>query len=275
MRLRNVIPIIALTFILFGAFVCSGAIGPHLDCHDGQAAHDGAPAQDLVFIGTVTKIYPVASAYSQRRWAVVAQIDRVISGEFSGTTFTFTVHSPSRMGLQVGRAYTITAKRNAAGYLVDDTQWFKPVASQAKAPKNHADANGFQKSKPEKLYLVKKIYLGEIQLVIVDDPFKAYLKRELEAKGFSVVDDVANADAILRGTMAVPLVEDDWPGYTVLYDVLKFSLDSPTKENIWRGKIQIESKQDIGKNVEKRARKLAERIEKDWKKSAKNAGIKQ
>jgi hypothetical protein len=172
MRLRNVIPIVALNFILFGAFVSSGAIGSHQSCDEGQAAHDSAPAQDLVFIGPVTKIYPVASAHSLRNWAVVAHIDRVISGEFSGTTFNFTVHSPSRMGLEVGRAYTISAKRNAGGYRVDDTQWLKPVASDARAPKSHVVANGFQKSKPDKLYLVKRIYFGEIWSALTRDPLK-------------------------------------------------------------------------------------------------------
>jgi hypothetical protein len=110
---------------------------------------------------------------------------------------------------------------------------------------------------------------------LVRDLFKEYLKQELEAKGFSIVDDLVNADAILKGTIIIPMVEDDWPGYMVLYDKLEFSLESLSNENIWNAKVKVESKSDAGKNVKNRARKLAERIERDWKKSAKNAGIKE
>src|SRR6266567_7935653 len=66
--------------------------------------------KDLVLIGTITRIYPFsAPATVQRRWAVRAHVDRVVSGTFSGDTFTFTVHSPAQSGLRVGRAYTIKA----------------------------------------------------------------------------------------------------------------------------------------------------------------------
>src|SRR5438132_996641 len=61
--------------------------------------------KDLVLIGTVTKIYPFASPIVRRSWAVRAHVDRVVSG----TTFTFTVHSPETAGLRVGRTYSIKA----------------------------------------------------------------------------------------------------------------------------------------------------------------------
>lgn len=140
---------------------------------------------------------------------------------------------------------------------------------------SHASADGSQKSTSGKLHLVRRIYIGDIQSPLSRDPFKEYLKQELEAKGFSIVDDVTTADAILKGTITIPLVEDEWPGYMVLYDKLNFRLESPSNEHIWSAKVRVESQSDSLKNANKRARKLAERIERDWKKSAMKAGIKQ
>src|SRR6266851_6432058 len=78
--------------------------------------------KDLVFIGTIAKIYPFSSpATVRRRWAVRAHVDRVVSGTFSGDTFTFTVHSPAQSGLRVGRAYTIKATWTIEGYVVDES----------------------------------------------------------------------------------------------------------------------------------------------------------
>ena len=78
--------------------------------------------KDLVFIGTITKIYPFsAPATVERGWAVRAHVDRVVSGAFSGDTFTFTVHSPAQSGLRVGRAYTIKATWTIEGYVVDES----------------------------------------------------------------------------------------------------------------------------------------------------------
>ena len=78
--------------------------------------------KDLVFIGTITRIYPFsAPATVLRRWAVRAHVDRVVSGTFSGDTFTFTVHSPAQSGLRVGRAYTIKATWTIEGDVVDES----------------------------------------------------------------------------------------------------------------------------------------------------------
>jgi hypothetical protein len=129
MKLRNATWIIILGFIIFGAnnvlgFMC-GAIIPSRGFDGEQAAFTDTTAKDLVFIGTVTEIYPVSAARSSRNWAVVAHIDKVVSGEFSGTTFTFAIHSPARAGLRVGQTYTIKATWTAAGYIVNEAQWRK------------------------------------------------------------------------------------------------------------------------------------------------------
>jgi hypothetical protein len=75
---------------------------------------------ELVLVGTVTKVYPLAVSRSRRRWAVVVNVDSVVSGDFSGKTFTFTVHSPSRAGLRVNGAYTIKATKAGGGYVVNE-----------------------------------------------------------------------------------------------------------------------------------------------------------
>jgi len=87
--------------------------------------------KDLVFIGTVTKICPIGLPHSRRNWAVRTHVDRIVSGSFSGETFTFTVHSPAQSGLRVGRAYTIKAKWTDDGYVVDESS-LRPADLQTK-----------------------------------------------------------------------------------------------------------------------------------------------
>src|SRR5438046_2289978 len=101
-----------------------------------QSSSTDSP-KDLVFIGTVRKIYPFsAPATVRRRWAVRAHVDRLLSGTFSADTFTFTVHSPTLSGLQVGGAYTIKAKWIDKGYVVDELQWMKTNGGRTRPSKN-------------------------------------------------------------------------------------------------------------------------------------------
>lgn len=83
-------------------------------------------ARDLVLVGTVREIHSRSGACSLKNWIVVVDVARIVSGEFSGTTFSFAIHSPARAGLQVGQSYTVKATWIGAGYLVDELQWQKP-----------------------------------------------------------------------------------------------------------------------------------------------------
>lgn len=74
--------------------------------------------QELVVVGSVIKIYTVTG--SLRRWAVVVRVDKVVSGEFNGPTFTFTIHSPATANLRVGGTYEIRATRVKTGYEVNE-----------------------------------------------------------------------------------------------------------------------------------------------------------
>jgi hypothetical protein len=107
------------TFLILLVASLPAAPSPTSPAHMQSSTTD--TPRDLVFIGTITKIYPFSTpATARRRWAIRTHVDRVISGSFSGDTFTFSVHSPSQSGLQVGRAYTIKATWTGDGYVVDE-----------------------------------------------------------------------------------------------------------------------------------------------------------
>jgi len=134
--MRNATSIVILGFIVFGANNVLGCAGRAIILSRGidaeRTAFTDTTARDLVFIGTVTEIQPAPAAHSLRNWAVVAHIDKLVSGEFSGTTFTFAVHSPARAGLRVGQTYTIKARWTAEGYIVDESQWRKGPEARRK-----------------------------------------------------------------------------------------------------------------------------------------------
>ena len=126
--MRNTTAVIVLGLPLFGVFgYAGGAIAQRQGFHGAQAVSTSTIVKegDLEFIATVTKIYPLASIRLRKNWAVVTHVDRVVSGDFSGTTFTFAIHSPTLSGLQVGRTYTIKATWIDKGYAVDELQWMK------------------------------------------------------------------------------------------------------------------------------------------------------
>jgi hypothetical protein len=121
---------IILGLLLFGAnHLPSQGFG------QAQAAPSGAEpnSYDLVLVGTVTKRYPLAAPRSRRRWAVVARVGSVSSGEFAGGAFTFTVHSTALAGLHVNRAYIIKATKADGGYLVDELS-LEEVRTRQKPP---------------------------------------------------------------------------------------------------------------------------------------------
>jgi hypothetical protein len=121
---------IVLGLLLFGANQL-----PSRGLGRGQSAPAGAGPKryDLVLVGTVTKLYPAGAPRSRRRWAVVTRVESVESGEFSGATFTFNVHSPALAGLRLNRAYVIKATKTDGGYLVD-VQNLEEVRPQKKPP---------------------------------------------------------------------------------------------------------------------------------------------
>jgi hypothetical protein len=125
--------------------------------------------------------------------------------------------------------------------------------------------------KPNKLYLVKKTYVGEIKSFTAD-VLEQYLKQELASRGFAVVDDPADADAILTGSVRIILVLDGEPG-DERPDTLRFKLETTSGEVIWKMELKVYTKWDKERDARFHAAKIVERIESDRKKSAKKAGV--
>jgi len=78
---------------------------------------------DLIFKGTVTKIAVANTGDPLREWVVTTRVDRVVCGSFSGSTFQFAIHSPTRSRIEVGQQYRIVATRVPQGYEVDPDEW--------------------------------------------------------------------------------------------------------------------------------------------------------
>ena len=75
--------------------------------------------------GTVEELYSSPLAQSRFNYVVQCRVDKILSGDFSGKTFSFRIHSPSQSGLEVGKQYKIEAKRTPEGFAVDQYQWMK------------------------------------------------------------------------------------------------------------------------------------------------------
>jgi len=106
----------------------------------GEGRSDAAaPSKTLVFEGTVTSIRTIDNEWTP--WLVTVMVTKVISGEFSGPTFQFAVHSPARAGLKEGGSYTIEAVWTQGGYTVDETQWRRRPKRLRTGPPSAEPAN--------------------------------------------------------------------------------------------------------------------------------------
>jgi len=95
---------------------------------ESRSAPKGEVAQDLVFLGTVQEIRQSGMPRTAMlEWIIHTRVDKVVSGRFSGETFSFLVHSPSRSGLEKGKQYKIKAKWTGEGYRVNQNQWMQPA----------------------------------------------------------------------------------------------------------------------------------------------------
>lgn len=103
------------------------------DCRAAVAA----PSKTLVFEGTVTAIRNLDHALTP--WLITVKVTKVVSGEFSATTFQFVVHSPSRAGLEKGKSYTIEAVWRDGAYVVDENQWRRPKRLRTGTRSENAD----------------------------------------------------------------------------------------------------------------------------------------
>jgi hypothetical protein len=109
------------SFMTFRIQSLLAAIAASLTMQSLTGASASPSAKKLELTGTITAIYQVyAKPPSLRNWAVTVRVERVKAGEYSKPKFTFTVHSPARAGLAVGRRCTIEATWTGQEYVVDD-----------------------------------------------------------------------------------------------------------------------------------------------------------
>jgi len=125
MGAKRLVISILLVFLLAA---CAGDEAPATSQLDAINAPDGTslPDQgsgDLVVLGTAISLEPAAANGPIPLWIVTTKVDQIMSGDFAGDTFQFTVHSPAISGLETGRQYEIRATRTAEGYRVDPFQW--------------------------------------------------------------------------------------------------------------------------------------------------------
>lgn len=131
-------------------------------------------------------------------------------------------------------------------------------------------------AKADNLYLVKKIYVlargVSPEGLAEEEQMKSYLKQELTGFGFVVVDDEAEADATLIGTLGVWITLDgpqpDPPKYS-----FKYELTSSNNQRVWHTDFNISSRSNKDKVNRKAAQKIAKKLFEAWRKSAKKAGL--
>lgn len=119
-----------------------------------------------------------------------------------------------------------------------------------------------------KLYLVQKIYVGEMGNSDEAARFRLLLDEKLSKKGFTVVDKEEKADAILIGALSVRVYDDGSVARATV------QLKSPNGERLWGGNFTPRTTFKRKDTVELRAEDIANRLREDWKKSEKAAGIK-
>ena len=119
---------------------------------------------------------------------------------------------------------------------------------------------------------VRKIYIAKAEPFENREPFisrwkrfNSYLKQELTRFGFIVVDEKANADAILSGNFGEEVMVDGPQANPpkLYYD---FELILPTNEKVWRIEFDVRSRSGVLAD-EKAARKIAEEMSTAWQES--------
>jgi len=75
--------------------------------------------EKLTFLGTIISIENSPIVNSDLNWIITVNVEKVISGSFSGNTFQFRVHSPARSALEIGRQYRMEFVLTQNGYIAD------------------------------------------------------------------------------------------------------------------------------------------------------------
>jgi len=125
--------------------------------------------------------------------------------------------------------------------------------------------------KPERLYRVKTIWIEPVNGREKLKTIEICLQKELESRGFQIVDDRATADAILKGTVEAEVVLDGGPE-DAPKAIYEFQL-MVSGEPIWGARVKFRSKPTFAEDNEYAALKLAQKLQRDSRNSAKRAGL--
>ncbi len=131
--------------------------------------------------------------------------------------------------------------------------------------------SAFAQSNVNNLHRIKKIYIEAVPNVKEEKKIEPFLKIELESSGFEIVDAPSRADAILSGEIQAEVVLDG-DGSIPNKSIYLYQLYLPGKKVVWKGKVKFVNKPSLGEDNEYAAKKIAEKLAKDWQKSAKKAG---
>jgi hypothetical protein len=83
----------------------------------------GEATADLVFRGEVESIEISPLPGSPNNFVVTTRVLEVVAGSFSGSHFSFRIHSPSKSRIALGQQLEVRAQRVPAGYRVDPGQF--------------------------------------------------------------------------------------------------------------------------------------------------------
>jgi hypothetical protein len=119
----------------------------------------------------------------------------------------------------------------------------------------------YAQSNANGLYRIKKIYIESYPNVKEETKFEPFFKAQLEKRGFKIVNDASEEDAILSGDIQAEIVLHG-DGSIPDKSIYRFQLTLPNKEVVWNGRIKFVSKSSIEEDHAYAARKIAEKIAK-------------
>ncbi len=117
----------------------------------------------------------------------------------------------------------------------------------------------------KKLYHVQKIYVGDMGDDDEAERFRHLLEEQLSRKGFTIVNRVEDADAILTGALSVRVFDDKSEARVYV------RLEAPGGERLWArdfGNRLFKNPFNRKEPTKLRAEDVANGLRSDWKKAA-------
>lgn len=115
---------------------------------------------------------------------------------------------------------------------------------------------------------VKKIYVGDMGGADEAERFRLLLEGELDAQGFTVVGDPAEADAVLTGALSVRVYDHNSEARAIV------KLVTPGGRRLWGrdfGHKRVVNPFSQKEPTQRRAEEIAEALHRDWIRAARVA----